>query len=110
MISQIDDSRWPPPPLPAPLRLKFLGLGWTFLTALVVTGLVVLYMRGFTLQDVSFSHLFSENLGLLGVGKLSFISIMVYAEFFTKKRSVKQASLVFLTALLIAGYSVLLVR
>lgn len=110
LINQIDYSEWPPGSITGPLRLTFSGLGLICIATLIASGLVLLYLRGFTLHEFSSGHIFMNSLGLLGIGKLSLVAIMLFVEFFVRERSVKQARLVFLMTLLIVGLSVLLVR
>ena len=47
LIKKIDNSNWPPDAIASPLRLKFHKLGWIILTVTIVTGLILLYLRGF---------------------------------------------------------------
>lgn len=110
LIRQVTNAKWPPGTKSVPLKLSIAGLGWICIAALICTGFVMLFVRGFTIKEIASGQIFFEGLGLLGIGKLFLVTIMLYLEFFVKERSVVQSRIVFLLTLFIAGISVMLVR
>lgn len=110
IIQLIDRAVWPPPSLPSPIRLSFSSLGAVSIAVLVLTGFGMLFLRGFTLHDITSGHLFQDGLGRLGLTKVFLVAVMVFVEYSSKQRTVLQSRIVFSLALLIAGMSVLLVR
>ena len=110
LIKKIDNSNWPPDAIASPLRLKFHKLGWIILTVTIVTGLILLYLRGFGMTELTSGRILTDGLGRLGIGKVVLVAIITVIELFKKRRSVNQVRFVFGTSLLIVGSSVLLVR
>lgn len=110
LIKKIENSNWPPDAISSPLRLKFQKLGWIILTATIVTGLILLYLRGFSIPELTSGRILADGLGRLGIGKVVLVAIITVIELFKKRRSVNQVRFVFGTSLLIVGISVLLVR
>jgi hypothetical protein len=110
LVHQIEDSKWPPAIVPSPVRLSFLYLGWSFMAALIISGIVLLYLRGFTVYEITKGRILSDNLGLLGIGKVLLVGLIIIIELFSKGRSIMQARFVFLISLIIVAISVLLVR
>ncbi|UCF94173.1 MAG: hypothetical protein JSW39_08445, partial [Desulfobacterales bacterium] len=86
LIHQLEASKWPPSGIPSPVRLDFLYLGWSFLLASIITGIVLLYLRGFTVQEITTGKIFSDGLGRLGIGKVFLVAVVALIELFSKKR------------------------
>lgn len=110
LIDKMENSMWPPVSIPSPVRLRFLHLDWVIMTFAVVTGFILLYLRGFTVQEITSGEMLQDGLGVLGIAKVVLVAMMVLIQFLFKTRKVIQVRLVFFISLFVAGISVLLVR
>lgn len=110
LISKIENSMWPPVSIPSPARVRFLHLDWLIITVAIVTGFILLHLRGFTVQEITSGEIVQDGLGVLGIAKVVLVAIMVFIQLLFKTRRVVQAQLVFFLSIFIAGISVLLVR
>ena len=91
--------------------LKFGGLGWPALFVLGLTGTIMLYYRGVTMDQVLSGRFFDEAFGRgLGI-KLLFVGCMlVYQAFVGHRPAPRLIYLNMLAALVIVALSILLVR
>lgn len=110
LLLKTTEAKWPPIALPDFFRVKCINSGWYFLGCLIVSGFVLLYLRGFNMEEITTGKLFRDRLGLLGIAKVGLVAIMMYIQFFIRKRSINQARLVFWGSLLVISISILLVR
>lgn len=45
LLGLMNQSPWPPAPIPAPFRVRFRDLGWAILVVLAATGVLILVLR-----------------------------------------------------------------
>jgi hypothetical protein len=91
--------------------LRFGGLGWPALAVLGLTGILMLYYRGVTLEQVLSGEFFHDPFGRgLGI-KLIFVGgMMLYQTFVGHRPAPRLIYLNMLAALVIVAISILLVR
>ncbi|HUP00994.1 MAG TPA: hypothetical protein VM737_05670 [Gemmatimonadota bacterium] len=77
LLAVINGSRWPPAGLPRGLRLPLPWLGWAFLLALAVTGLLLLHIRGLTPDALFSAEALAGRFGRLMAVKLMLFGLLV---------------------------------
>jgi len=104
-------AHWPPPEIPAPLRMRFFQIGWVLLAVLAVTGVIMLAARGVTPHGIASGGLF-----LLPFGRaLALKILLVVALLFLQVRLARRPSprLVYTTmgvTVMVVAVSVFLAR
>lgn len=107
-------KRFDPPEMGQDIRemsLRWGGLGWPSLFALVFTGVIMLSYRGATLQSFFSGELFAGPFGrVLGI-KLFLVALMILYQVFVGHRSAPRLVFVnMMVALMIVALSIILVR
>jgi uncharacterized membrane protein len=87
------------------LRDEFGQIGWPSLAVLIVTGAVILYARGVTLE-----RMVSTPFGWALGGKLTLVATMIVLQGFVGPRRPLLGWLDFFIAVMVIGLSVLIVR
>jgi uncharacterized membrane protein len=111
MVDILRRTSWPPVIIPQPYRLQFPWLGWLLLIVLLVTGVVLLHMRGITLQRFLSSDLWSSPFGRILLAKLSLVTGLVVCHSWIVHRPAPRIIYpAMLATLVVVGLSVLLVH
>ena len=109
-IQRLEAAPWPPPGLPGPVRIHFLHLGLLFMAALAVSGGVLLYLRGFTIQEITSGNIFKDGLGLVGLIKVMMAAAIAWLTWRRWNRKALQITAAFILTLVVISISVILIR